>query len=131
MVETGLENVVERATIKFPREVSIDEVENLLARIADKDADSVNYSLERIYEIRGYGRRRTLEDVKITGCITIKESMRFRRVSFERVSTRIGFYFTTLKLSHFPSSTLDEQKLDVEVWDDIRSSVSKYFDKRQ
>ncbi|MCX6750053.1 MAG: hypothetical protein NTZ83_01200 [Candidatus Pacearchaeota archaeon] len=128
-----IEDILEKATIKFPKSISFDNAEKLLLSISEGIQGEVHYSLdwpksfvyneEEKRSKNGDPRGRTL------GSITIKDNKTHaseiaKVIPYDGESSQ----FSSMVFNIDSRLNLSEyRKETIQLWDDVRGIVERYF----
>lgn len=123
-----LERLLEKTEIKFPKELSVKEVENLFLYISRQIRCNINYSVKKGKSAGGSldPKNAKIEtyDVEINGMIFSRTSLGFNCYDADFQETKLaGMRFITP-----PGYDLEElPKEQVAFMDEIREKVNNYF----
>lgn len=128
----SIDEILNRATINFPKPISFANTEKLLLSISEGIRGEVHYSLDTpksfIYNQEEKKSRITLKDRMIKQ-IYIKD---INNHSFESakmiMSDEKSSEFSSMRFEIIPGYNLpDYRKETLQLWDDVREIVERYF----
>jgi hypothetical protein len=132
----AIEDILERATIKFPNPLGLADTERLLLCISEGVKGKVNYGL-RTPKSFVYNEEKGKSEVdvrkNIIGEIIIRGSKNpiGEAVSIlpsEDLADERFIKYSSMRFSIIPGYDVSEyRKETVQLWDDVRSIVEKYF----
>ncbi|MEK6885468.1 MAG: hypothetical protein AABX17_00720 [Nanoarchaeota archaeon] len=126
------QKLIQRATIRFPRAVSLNETEDVLKFVAKKLPANVNWTSQYYKNIFHTPERKFLTEsgsVSLTAMITSLKTPfavdTFETLRFDRDSSRIEGLRATLIPGY---DLISEYRSEaVQLWDNVRKQTKAYF----
>ena len=127
-----LDSLVEKAEIKFPRAIDSKEVKSLMMLLAEKLPASIGYSCKVRGDIKPNGKPHELKseesDLKFEGSIRRDSNLATAFFELGRAySHEKSGRYDYLKFHALPGCLLGNDQNEVEIWDNVRGLIEKYF----
>lgn len=138
VIVMSLDDLMKRSVVEFPRPLPHEEVSGFFRQISEDVlpdvTDSLSYCFQQHYEITNCDVDGERHDEKAEYLRQVRVSGDFFRmpalVNFRLVHTDDDHpSFDALQFNTIPGYELDEYSPDeVQLWDDVRESIKKYFE---
>ncbi|MEK6879925.1 MAG: hypothetical protein AABY22_09975 [Nanoarchaeota archaeon] len=130
-----IEEVVKKSTIKFPKNMSLNQAESLIVYIAKKLPAIVNYTISQQITDGYYTDSKEFFRSKGTAKIRGARNQSTKPFTFDsftfKHSVRNNSTFSLMQFELTPDWELSEYRPEVrKLWDDIRKIINEYFHSR-